>query len=204
MAAWDAFMPKKPVKEKIWMWIVVGLGNPGKEYEKSRHNAGYLAVSAAARSVGARFIRRRFESVAAETQYNGEKVVFIKPKTYMNASGRAVRAALSYYRLDPSRLIVIYDDVDLELGKLRIRASGSAGTHNGMRSILSETGSGGFPRIRIGIGKQPERMDLADYVLGKFGKDEAGVFSLSCERAGEAALAVIREGIAAAQARYNG
>ena len=186
------------------MYIVAGLGNPGKEYEKTKHNAGYRAIDVFAKENGVRFMKRRFESVVAETSVAGEKVVLIKPETYMNESGRALRQALSYYRLPPERLIVLYDDVDLAPGKLRIRQDGSSGTHNGMRSIVREIKSEAFPRVRIGIGKQPPRMQLADYVMAKFDPENEKLFSEACSNAGLAAIEIIKHGVAEAQAKFNG
>lgn len=186
------------------MYIIVGLGNPGREYEKTRHNAGYRAADSLAKELGVRFMKRRFESVIAESSIGGEKLIIMKPETYMNASGRAVRQAMAYYRIPAENLIVMYDDVDLAPGKLRIRANGSAGTHNGMRSIIAEFKAENFPRVRIGIGKQPPRMDLADYVLGKFDKETDAVFEEACIKAGLAAAEIVRTGVSSAQAKFNG
>ncbi|MBE5759576.1 MAG: aminoacyl-tRNA hydrolase [Clostridiales bacterium] len=186
------------------MYMIVGLGNPGRQYEKTKHNAGYRACDIAAKEMGVRFMKRRFDAVLAETSVGGEKVILMKPETYMNNSGQAIRQAMSYYKIPSEKIIVLYDDVDLQPGKLRIREKGSSGTHNGMRSILREIKTENFPRVRIGIGKQPPKMDLADYVMAKFDSETEKSFAEACKNAGLAALEIVKNGVASAQAKYNG
>jgi len=186
------------------MILIAGLGNPGLKYRSSRHNAGFMAIDALAEEQKLRFLKKRFLGVAAEGYIGDEKVLLLKPHTYMNLSGDAVAQAMEFYRLPPGKLIVVYDDIDLEPGQLRVRGSGSAGSHNGMRSVIARIRTMDFPRVRIGIGKPPPYMDLADYVLQKPGKLERGVFKKSCERGAEAVLEIVKYGVASAQQKYNG
>ena len=185
------------------MYIIAGLGNPGLKYKNTRHNVGWAAVDALAEETGAHFNKKRFDSKIAECRITGQRVALLKPLTYMNLSGRAVRAAAAYYKVPPENIIVIYDDVDLPIGRIRIRGRGSAGTHNGMRSVVGETGSEEMARIRIGIGKNPPYMDLAAYVLAKLKGPEKAALQKSEEDAAQAAVLIVGSGIAAAQQKYN-
>lgn len=169
------------------MYLIVGLGNPDKQYEKTFHNMGYIAVGDAAEALGARFKKKECEASVAEAYVGGEKVILARPLTYMNNSGRAVKQLMSKYKIPPENLLVIYDDYDLPKGKVRIRASGSAGTHNGMRSIIGETGLKEFPRIRIGIRDEEVNIPIINYVLSEIRKEDYELFSQACGRAGEAA-----------------
>ena len=169
------------------MYLIVGLGNPDKKYEKTFHNIGYIAVGDAAEILGAKFKKKECEASVAEAQVNGEKVILARPLTYMNNSGRAVKQLMAKYKIDEKNLIVIYDDYDLPKGKVRIRAGGSAGTHNGMRSIIGETGLKNFPRIRIGIRDEEVDVPIINYVLADIRKDDYPLFSDACRRVGEAA-----------------
>lgn len=163
------------------MKLIVGLGNPGKKYERTRHNTGFLVIDALAEKLDISLNRKAFNATTGK----GQKVVLMKPETFMNNSGVAVRKAVNYYHLDPERdLIVVYDDLDLPLGKIRLRESGSAGGHNGMKSIISNLGTKDFCRIRIGIGGNYS--DSVDYVLGRFRADEKQLWMESIERAAEA------------------
>lgn len=154
------------------MWLVVGLGNPGSEYSQTRHNAGFLVVQALARQWGLQLKTRAHRSRLAETRRGRRTVVLALPQTYMNLSGQAVGSLLAGYRLKPENLIVVYDDLDLDLGQIRVRASGSPGTHKGMKSIVETIGTQDFPRVRVGIGPKPESRDAADYVLEAFQPEE--------------------------------
>jgi PTH1 family peptidyl-tRNA hydrolase len=165
----------------------VGLGNPDKQYEKTFHNMGYIAVGDAAEALGAKFKKKECEAMVAEAYVGGEKVVLARPLTYMNNSGRAVKQLMSKYKIPPENLIVIYDDYDLPKGKVRIRASGSAGTHNGMRSIIGETGLTNFARIRVGIRDEEVNIPIINYVLSDIKKDDYELFAAACRKAGEAA-----------------
>ncbi|MBQ2702196.1 MAG: aminoacyl-tRNA hydrolase, partial [Clostridia bacterium] len=146
------------------MYLIVGLGNPDKQYEKTFHNMGYIAVGDAAERLNAKFKKKECESMIAEGYVQGEKVILARPLTYMNNSGRAVKQLMNKYKIEPQNLLVIYDDYDLPKGKVRIRANGSAGTHNGMRSIIGETGLKEFPRIRIGIRDEEVNIPIINYV----------------------------------------
>lgn len=187
--------------KEVNMYVIAGLGNPGKEYASSRHNAGYMAVEYLAGKLNTKLNKLKFNSVYGDTSINGEKVMLVKPVTYMNKSGIAISEIVKFYKISTSNLIVIYDDIDIPLGALRIRPSGSAGTHNGMKSIVDSIGSE-FPRIRIGIGRN-EEMDLADFVLQKFSRNEKDIVTPIIERASEAAVEIIENGIDSAMQKFN-
>ena len=153
------------------MKVIIGLGNPGRDYEKTRHNVGFMVIDEIANKLGISGGKEKFDAVLLEDFVGQEKVVLVKPLTFMNDSGRAVRRIIDFYSLNPTDIIVIYDDVDIDLGKLRIRKNGSAGTHNGMKSIIYELKSDNFPRVRLGINKE-KRGDLKRVVLKKFSKEE--------------------------------
>lgn len=187
------------------MYLIVGLGNPEKKYETTFHNMGFLAVGEAAKKLGVKFKKKECEASVAEAFLGGEKVILARPVTYMNASGRAVKQLLSKYKIPPEHMLVIYDDFDLPKGKLRIRASGSAGTHNGMRSIIGEIGSQEFLRIRIGI-KDPEvNIPIINYVLANIRQEDYPLFADACSNAADAAIRFARgEDIESVMAAYNG
>ncbi len=186
------------------MYLIVGLGNPGIAYQNSRHNAGVLALDTLAKKLNIPFNKRAHRSLVGEGYYGTEKLLLCKPETYMNLSGEAVQSALSYYKLPPERLVVLYDDIDLAVGDIRIRASGSAGTHNGMRSIIACLGGEeSFPRVRIGIGKQKDGRDLAAFVLGKPTKEDQELLQEAYAQAAEAALLIAEGKLQEAQARFN-
>ena len=169
------------------MYLIVGLGNPDKQYEKTFHNMGYIAVGDVAELLGAKFKKKECEASIAEAFVGGEKVIIARPLTYMNNSGRAVKQLMAKYKIDEENLLVIYDDYDLPKGKVRIRANGSAGTHNGMRSIIGETGLKNFPRIRIGIRDEEVNIPIITYVLAEVRKEDYELFASACHHAGEAA-----------------
>ena len=169
------------------MYLIVGLGNPDKQYEKTFHNMGYIAVGDVAEQLGAKFKKKECESMVAEGYVNGEKVIIARPLTYMNNSGRAVKQLMNKYKIGQENLLVIYDDYDLPKGKVRIRANGSAGTHNGMRSIIGETGLKDFARIRIGIRDEEVNIPIINYVLSEVRKEDYELFATACQKAGEAA-----------------
>ncbi|MDO4544428.1 MAG: aminoacyl-tRNA hydrolase [Clostridia bacterium] len=185
------------------MYLIVGLGNPGLSYRRSRHNVGFMALDLLAQNLGVRVTKKGFSAVYGEGEVGDERVILLKPQTYMNLSGNAVQQAMHFYRLPLDRLVVLYDDIDLAAGQLRIRAQGSAGTHNGMRSIIGCMGGDRFPRIRIGVGKD-ETIVLRDYVLKKPTKAELEVLKPAFERAAEAAKLIVGGELDKAQARFNG
>lgn len=184
------------------MFVIVGLGNPGLKYKNTRHNAGFRALDVLSKRHGIRMKATKFDAQAGQGMIGDQKVMLVRPTTFMNNSGYAVDGILNYYNIELDRLIVMYDDIDIPFGTLRIREKGSAGTHNGMRSILGYTGSGDFPRIRIGIGK-PEN-NLIGHVLGKFEKDRRDDADAMFERAADACESIVTEGVLSAQAKFNG
>ncbi len=175
------FRRKEAVQEETGkMVIIVGLGNPKKEYENTRHNIGFMAIDALAEKYNISVLDCKHKALIGKGVINGYKVVLVKPLTYMNLSGEAVRAVIDYYKADAeSELIVIYDDVSLDVGQLRIRKKGSAGGHNGIKNIIAQLGHDVFLRIKIGVGEKPKGYDLADYVLGHFSKEELAVMQES-------------------------
>ena len=186
------------------MYLIVGLGNPEKKYEKTFHNMGFIAAGDAAKRLGVKFKKKECEASVAEAFLGGEKVIIARPVTYMNASGRAVKQLMAKYKVTPAELLVIYDDFDLPKGKLRIRASGSAGTHNGMRSIIGEIGTSEFPRIRIGIRDPEVNIPIINYVLAEVRKEDYQLFADACGEAAEAAIAFARgEGIEKVMNEHN-
>ncbi len=172
------------------MYLIVGLGNPEEKYMTTFHNMGFLSANDAAGLLGVKFKKKECEASVAEAFIGGEKVLIARPLTYMNASGRAVKQLLKKYKLTPSEMVVIYDDYDLPKGSVRIRPSGSAGTHNGMRSIIAEIGTGEFARIRVGIRDSEVNIPIINYVLSNVKKEDYELFSSACHRAGEAAVAL--------------
>ncbi len=186
------------------MYLIVGLGNPGKKYELTRHNMGFITVERLAEKEGIKISRAKFKSLMGEGMIGGEKVVLLKPQTYMNLSGEAVREAFNYFKIEPEKMMVVYDDIDIPLGSLRIRKSGSAGTHNGMRSVIYQLGIDDFPRMRIGIGEQEKgKGDLISHVIGKVTEEEKEVLRTTIDSGVEAIRAYITDGIDLAMNRFN-
>ncbi len=186
------------------MYLIVGLGNPGKEYAGTRHNVGFDAIDFLAYKNDVKLNKLKFNAVFGEYNVNGEKVLLFKPVTYMNLSGNAVIEAVRFYKIPIENIIVIYDDIDIGLGSLRIRPHGSSGTHNGMKSLIYQLQSDKFKRIRIGIGKSKNpNLSLADYVLQKFDSDERTTISETIQNAGLAAEDIIRSGLNRAMENYN-
>lgn len=188
------------------MYMVVGLGNPGRKYVNTRHNIGYDVVDAFCSKNGIRFKASKFKAMVGVGMLDGEKVIAVKPTTFMNLSGEAVAPIADYYDIPNENIIVISDDKTMELGKLRTRASGSAGGHNGLKSIILCLGSDEFPRVKIGIGeaKGDTHEEICNFVLGKFSKDEVKVLTDTAVRAVLAVETIIREGVREAIQKYNG
>ncbi|MEG1849760.1 MAG: aminoacyl-tRNA hydrolase [Oscillospiraceae bacterium] len=185
--------------------LVACLGNPGRQYENSRHNVGFLTADAAARARGFSIDRLRFQSLTGECRIAGKKALFLKPSTFMNLSGQAVAAAMSFYKIPIERVLVIHDDISLEPGRLRIRPKGSDGGHNGLKSIIQLTGSDQFPRIKIGVGAKPHPdYDLADWVLGVPGPEDRKRIEQAIAHANEALELLAAGDVAGAMNRYNG
>ena len=186
-------------------WLIVGLGNPGREYERTRHNTGFRAIDLLAQTLGCKIDKAKFQGLYGQTVYNGTKLFLLKPQTYMNLSGRAVLQLSAYYSIPPERIIVLFDDISLEPGRLRVRGDGSAGGHNGIKSIIAELGSQNFPRVKIGVGAKPNpEFDLAAWVLSTFSAKEEKDLSFALEDAGQAALLIIDQGVPQAANQFNG
>ena len=186
-------------------WLIVGLGNPGKEYERSRHNCGFRALDILAEKLNVRVDKLKFQGLYTQTNYNGVKLFLLKPQTYMNLSGRSVVQLSAFFRIPPQHIIVMFDDISLEPGRLRVRGNGSAGGHNGIKSIIQELGSQEFPRVKIGVGAKPSPdYDLADWVLSSFSSQDEKALAVSLENAAEAALVMIAQGVPEAANRFNG
>lgn len=185
------------------MYVIAGLGNPGRRYADTRHNMGFITLDHLAEDLGVRIDRVKHRALTGETRISGEKVMLVKPQTFMNSSGESIREIMDFYKVEHDRLIIVYDDLDLDCGVLRIRKKGSAGTHNGMRSVIAMLGYDDFPRIRIGIGGNG-RIDIIDYVIGRFTKEEREPLERAVERACSALKCYIEEGIEKAMNRYNG
>ena len=186
-------------------WLIVGLGNPGREYEKTRHNAGFRALDVLADKLGCKVDKLKYQGLYCQTSYKGKKLFLLKPQTYMNLSGRSVLQLSAFFHVPPQRIIVMFDDISLEPGRLRIRGDGSAGGHNGIKSIIQELGSQDFPRVKIGVGAKPHPdFDLADWVLSTFSASEEKALQSALERASDAALAIMDHGVPEAANRFNG
>ena len=186
------------------MYLIVGLGNPTAKYEKTRHNAGFDVIDAIADKYGIELNLRKGKAFCGTGYIEGQKVMLAKPQTYMNLSGESIRSILDYYKVDPeTELIVIYDDISLDVGKLRIRAKGSAGGHNGIKNIIAHVGGPVFPRIKVGVGEKPPKYDLADYVLGHFSKAEQELMEEGYKDAVKAVEMIVSGDISGAMNEYN-
>ncbi len=185
------------------MYVIVGLGNPGKKYAITRHNIGFEVVDEFARQHSIKMTKVKFKAVIGEGNLFGEKVVVVKPQTYMNLSGESVMKILGFYNLPLENLIVVYDDIDLDPGKLRIRKKGSGGSHNGMRNIIFLTKKDDFPRIRVGVGRPTNGQDLASYVLGRFSKSEQELLTPIVKDSVSAIETIIKDDVDLAMNRYN-
>lgn len=186
------------------MYLIVGLGNPGKQYENTRHNVGFDAVDLLVDEYRVPSSGKQHKAMYGKGVIAGQKVILAKPLTYMNLSGESVRALVDYYKINPEEeLIVIYDDISLDVGKLRIRAKGSAGGHNGIKNIIAHVGGPVFPRIKVGVGEKPPKYDLADYVLGHFSKAEQELMEEGYEDAVKAVEMIVSGDISGAMNEYN-
>ncbi len=184
------------------MYIIAGLGNPGKKYENTRHNMGFIAIDLLAEAYDIKVEKLKFKSLVGEGRIAGQRVLLMKPQTYMNLSGEAVREAVNFYKIEPEELIVIYDDIDIPTGTFRIRKKGSAGTHNGMRSVVYQLQSDGFPRIRVGIGSET-KVDLIHYVTSGVSKGEKELLEETLMKSAKAAAAIVEKGVDKAMNEYN-
>ena len=194
------FQKKAPVA-----WLIVGLGNPGSRYEYTRHNVGFMVADELGEREDIPIQRLRYHALTNTAVIGGQGVLLMKPTTYMNLSGEAVGEAARFYKLDPGHVLVISDDVDLPLGKLRIRTGGSAGGHNGLKSIIQHLGTDQFPRLRVGVGEKPHPdYDMADWVLGKFTGEDKKTITAAVKRAADAIECILAEGIDRGMGKFNG
>ncbi len=185
------------------MYLIVGLGNPEEEYARTRHNMGFDVINKLSENQNIKVNKNKFNSLYGTGTMHGEKVILIKPQTYMNLSGEAVRDFMNFYKIKPEKLIIIYDDLDIEPGMIKIRKKGGPGTHNGMKSIVHEIQSEDFPRVRVGIGNPEYKGDLLNYILTKIPEEDYKVLKTSIENAANAIKEIIKNGLDSAMNKYN-
>ncbi len=186
-------------------WLVAFLGNPGDKYAKTRHNAGFMAGDALEKKLGIKINKLKFQALTGLGELAGEKVFFVRPQTFMNLSGDAIAPAAAFYKIPPERVIVVFDDIAIQPGKLRVKRSGSAGGHNGIKSIIQRLGTDAFPRVKIGVGAPPHPdYDMIDWVIGRIGDNDYKTISAAAERAVDAVEEIISAGIDSAMNKYNG
>ena len=185
------------------MYLIAGLGNPTKEYDKTRHNVGFSVIDVLADRYRIDVSEKKHKALCGRGVIEGQKVLLLKPQTFMNLSGESIRAAADYYKIAPEEMIVIYDEISLDPGQLRIRLKGSAGGHNGIKNIIANLGTQDFPRIKVGVGAKPPRMDLADYVLSRFGAGEQKLMDEAFGEAAEAAVMMMTDGAERAMNHFN-
>lgn len=196
------FFSKKPVGPVEW--LVVFLGNPGDKYDNTRHNAGFRAADALEKKTGERIKRIKFKALVADMEYGGKRILAMKPQTFMNLSGEAVEAAASFYKIPPDHVLVVCDDTSLAPGILRLRKKGSAGGHNGLKSIIQELGTDQFPRIKMGVGSKPHPdYDMAAWVLGHFSPEDSKLLDDSASRAADAVEMILSQGFEKAQNQFS-
>ena len=185
------------------MYIIAGLGNPGGEYKTTRHNAGFCVIDALADRYNISVTEKKHKALCGKGLIEGQKVILAKPQTFMNLSGESIRSLLDFYKVTADELIIIYDDISLPPGQLRIRKRGSAGGHNGIKNIIAHLGGQEFPRIRVGVGEKPKEMDLAAYVLSRFSAGEQEIMQDAYQAAAAAAAAMMNDGIDSAMNQFN-
>lgn len=186
------------------MKLIVGLGNPGMQYAATRHNIGFEAIDTIAELNHISLNKSKFKAIIGEGTIGSERVVLMKPQTYMNLSGEAISACKSWYKIDANDIIIVYDDVTLEVGQLRIRKTGSAGGHNGIKSIICHLGGDAFPRVKVGVGEKPPGWNLADYVLGRFSEEDMKVLAPRLKDVSEAVEMIVKKDVDTAMNNYNG
>ena len=185
------------------MYLIVGLGNPGDKYLKTYHNLGYMSIDILADKLGVEFSKTKFNAQLAQAKYRGETLLLTKPLTFMNLSGESVRELIDYYKIDEEDLIIIYDDISLDPGKIRLRRKGSAGGHNGIKSIIQHLGSDVFPRVKVGVGSKPKEWDLVDHVLGRFSDEDRVLVEESIRKTSDAIVDILNEDIGYAMNNHN-
>lgn len=206
MSIWDVFNKLSAEKQEIGKieYIIVGLGNPGIQYEKTRHNAGFMAIEALEKKYGFSVKTHKFKALIGDTQIGGKRCLIMKPETYMNNSGEAIAQAMNFYKIPLENVLVIFDDISLEPSQMRIKRKGSAGGHNGLKSIIALCDGDNFPRIKIGVGKKPRPdYDLADWVLGKFSDEDQKKIDEVCKKVCDAAELIVQGKISDAMNQYN-
>lgn len=203
MVGLGSYFRKKTTIEVPPVFLIVGLGNPGREYRDTRHNIGFLVLDRLAARLDCRFSRLQSKALVVKVTFQEHHLVLAKPQTFMNLSGQAISGLVNFYKVPLSQLVVVYDDVDLSFGTLRIRPAGGSGGHNGMNSIIEKLKTSEFPRLRMGIGRPPGRMDAADYVLQSFSKNESEELKIFLDRSAEAVLTIISEGLQASMNKFN-
>lgn len=189
--------------EKGKMYLIVGLGNPGAQYSGTRHNAGFMVLDALADKHRISVDTKKHKGFVGKGMIGAEKVILLKPQTFMNLSGESVREAMDFYKIDPENVLVIYDDISLKPGQLRLRSKGSAGGHNGIKNIILHMKTQEFPRVKVGVGEKPPRMDLVDHVLGHFQGEDKKAFEASIPEAVNAVEVFLAEGMDVAMNRFN-
>lgn len=185
------------------MYLIVGLGNPENEYSKTRHNMGFDTINEIAKNNNINITKSKFKGLYETGIIQGEKVILLKPQTYMNLSGESVKEIVDFYNIQPKEIIVIYDDIDIDKGKIKIRKKGSAGSHNGMKSVIKELNSSEFGRVRVGIGQPEFKNDMVNYVIGKVPEEEQEILQQGVKRAAEAVEEIIKNGIDIAMNKFN-
>ena len=185
------------------MYIIVGLGNPEPEYSNTRHNMGFDTINKIAKKYNIEFSKTNFKGIYGTGIIEGEKVILLKPQTYMNLSGESVKEIIDFYKLNTDNLIIIYDDIDIEPGIIKLRKTGGPGTHNGMKSVIKEIGTEKFPRVRVGIGKPEHKGDLINYVIGKIPEEDKKILEKSTDVAKDAVIEIIKNGMDKAMNLFN-
>lgn len=185
------------------MYIIVGLGNPEEEYSNTRHNMGFDTINKIAQKYDIKFSKTNFKGIYGTGIIEGEKVILLKPQTYMNLSGESIKEVIDFYKVSTENLIIIYDDIDIEPGIIKLRKTGGPGTHNGMKSVINKIGTEKFPRVRIGIGKPEYKGDLINYVIGKIPNEDKKILEKSTDLAKDAVIEVIKNGVDIAMNKFN-
>lgn len=185
------------------MYLIIGLGNPEEQYARTRHNMGFSTINKIADKYNISLEKKKFDAICADTVIEGEKVILVKPQTYMNLSGTAVRQFVQFYKVPMDNLIIIYDDIDIDKGTIKIRKKGGPGTHNGMKSVEQEIATDTFPRVRVGIGQPTYKNDMINYVIGQVPKEEYEILEKGIQKAADAVIDIIKNGIDHAMNKYN-
>ena len=185
------------------MYVIVGLGNPEPEYSNTRHNMGFDTINKIAKKYNIEFSKTKFKGIYGTGTIEGEKVILLKPQTFMNLSGKSIKEIIDFYKLNTNNLIIIYDDIDIEPGIIKLRKTGGPGTHNGMKSVIKEIGTEKFPRVRIGIGKPEHKGDLINYVIGKIPEEDKKILEKSTDVAKDAVIEIIKNGMDKAMNLFN-